>query len=109
MQKSEVKSKSVRRPLRDVVNNVGGGRSSRPMTDATKKFSEKDKFDRPRAQEEEEKEEEEILLIQSELSYILLKVTAPLGIRLICIISFMFLLSFLGCIRQKPSFRFEIQ
>ncbi|XP_024022451.1 uncharacterized protein LOC21408943 [Morus notabilis] len=79
MPKNEVKSKSVRRPLRDLANNIGGGRSSRPVTTATKRFTQKEKIYRPTAQEdddeeeeeEEEEENEELLLIQSDLSYII--------------------------------------
>lgn len=69
--RSEVKAKSVRKPLRDVANINGGGRSSRSVATATKKSTEKDKDSRNGAQQDEERVGDaldRLLLVHSDLS-----------------------------------------
>ena len=70
--KNEEKSRPVRKALRDVSNNHGGGRSSRFSATAKKKDKE---LQRPTVEQEEQKEEDRnddaldrLLLVQSDLS-----------------------------------------
>jgi hypothetical protein len=77
MPKNEAKSKSVRKPLRDVSNkNKNGGRFSKPL-DSKKRFSEKEKEqvgDRC-CNVEEDDSLDTLLLVQSDLSSLIHQVS----------------------------------
>ncbi|KAF3450687.1 hypothetical protein FNV43_RR06776 [Rhamnella rubrinervis] len=78
MTRSEVKPKSIRKALRDVSNNNGGGRSSRFAATGTKKCTVKDKENKTSAEQDEEDGEgkalDRLMLVHSDLTVLIRKI-----------------------------------
>lgn len=79
MTRSEVKPKSIRKALRDVSNNNGGGRSSRFAATAMKKCTVTNKENKTLAEQDEEEGEgkalDRLMLVHSDVTFLIRQVT----------------------------------
>lgn len=80
MTRSEAKPKSIRKALRDVSNNNGGGRSSRSAAVATKKCPVRDKETRSLAEQGDgegdgSKALDRLMVVHSDLTVLIRQVT----------------------------------